>query len=64
MPQKEFVGSMVAQLVAHVYVHDDFLLAKHGEKKDRHLYYQTDAVGHRVEVNDIKSPDNKKCHEA
>ena len=55
---------MVAQLVAHVYVHDDFLPTKHGEKKDRHLYYQTDAVGHRVEVNDIKSPDNKKCHEA
>ena len=55
---------MVAQLVAHVYVHDDFLPAKHGEKKDRHLYYQADAVGYRVEVNDIKSPYNKKSHEA
>jgi hypothetical protein len=55
---------MVAQLVAHVYVHDDLLLAKHGKKKDGHLNYQTDTVGHRVEVNDIKSPYNKKCHEA
>jgi len=55
---------MVAQLVAHVYVHDDFLPAKHGEQEDGHLYYKADAVGHRMEVNYIESPYNKKSHEA